>query len=191
MTYYDQNAELFFSGTVEVDMEPIYQRFIPLLNNGACILDAGCGSGRDTLYFHNEGFSVTAFDLSEQLVELARQYTSLPVQQCAFTRFKSSVQYDGIWACASLLHVPLSELTETMGYLSSFLKPKAVFYCSFKYGEGEVERGGRRFTNLTESSLHNILKGTQLTVKEVWQTGDQRPGRAEERWLNALLIKKG
>lgn len=172
-------------------MEPVYQRFIPLLNDGASILDAGCGSGRDSLYFYNEGFSVTAFDLSEQLVDLARQHTSLPVQQCAFTSFESSTQYDGIWACASLLHVPLSELPETMDYLSCYLKPKAVFYCSFKYGEGEVERGGRCFTNLTESSLRKVLEGTQLAIKEVWQTGDQRPDRTEERWLNALLIRKG
>lgn len=191
MTYYDQNANLFFSGTVEVDMGPVYQRFMPLLNAGASILDAGCGSGRDSLYFHTEGFSVTAFDLSEQLVGLARQHTSLPVQQCAFTHFESSTQYDGIWACASLLHVPLFELPETMDYLSSYLKPQGVFYCSFKYGEGEVERGGRRFTNLTESSLLSVLEGTQLTVKEVWQTGDQRANRTEELWLNALLIKKG
>jgi hypothetical protein len=78
-----------------------------------------------------------------------------------------------------------------MDYLSSYLKPQGVFYCSFKYGEGEVERGGRRFTNLTESSLLSVLEGTQLTVKEVWQTGDQRANRTEELWLNALLIKKG
>lgn len=172
-------------------MAPVYQRFIPLLNDGASILDAGCGSGRDTLYFHKAGFAVTAFDLSEQLVELARQHTSLPIQQCAFTCFESTTQYDGIWACASLLHVSLSELPETLEHLSSYLKPKAVFYCSFKYGDKEVVKGGRRFTNLTESSLLTVLEGTQLEVKEVWQTGDQRPDRVEERWLNALLIKKG
>ena len=73
--FYDENADSFFNDTVKADMSYIYQKFLPLLKNGEHILDAGCGSGRDTYFFLKHGFQVTAFDASEALVSKAREYT--------------------------------------------------------------------------------------------------------------------
>jgi 2-polyprenyl-3-methyl-5-hydroxy-6-metoxy-1,4-benzoquinol methylase len=71
------------------------------------------------------------------MVELARQHTGLPVQLMSFSEIDGKAQYDGIWCCASLLHVPSSELPAVMQKLADALKPGGVWYVSFKYGNGE------------------------------------------------------
>ena len=187
--YYQQQAESFFNNTIDVDMSPLYQHFLSSIPAGGHVVDAGCGSGRDSRYFFDQGFAVTAFDASSALVELAKKHTSLPVLLSTFSEFSVSKPVDGIWACASLLHVPFDELTATFQHLAKSLKTGGVFYCSFKYGAGEVAREGRHFTNLNEELLTAVLQGTGLTVDKHWQTGDQREGRENERWLNAILVK--
>ena len=188
--YYNQNARSFFDGTIVVDMAPLYQRFVPLLPRGAHILDAGCGSGRDSRYFLDLGFRVSAMDASQELAQLAQSLLQQPVAVCRFNEFTSCEPLDAIWACASLLHVPADELPGVMAHLSSQLKDGGLFYCSFKYGSGEVSRDGRTFTNLDETGLQALLAPLPLHILETWQTGDLRPGRENERWLNAVL-KKG
>ncbi len=188
--FYNQNAQNFFDGTIAVDTTSLYQKFIPLLPNSAKIIDAGCGSGRDSKYFASLGHKVQAFDASESLVDLAKQYSGIAVITATFLEFNSRVaEADAIWACASLLHVSLDELNETFLHLSKFLKPKGVFYCSFKYGDEEVERDGRCFTNVNEESLPKYLLDSGLKTKETWVTNDLRPNRENEQWLNAILIK--
>jgi 2-polyprenyl-3-methyl-5-hydroxy-6-metoxy-1,4-benzoquinol methylase len=112
--YYQQHADTFFDDTVEVDMTPLYGRFLPLLADGAAILDAGCGSGRDALAFAMLGYSVTAFDASPALVALAENHSGRAVHCLRFQDITWQAQFDGIWACASLLHVPTAELPEVM-----------------------------------------------------------------------------
>lgn len=189
--YYNVNAQAFFEGTVNVDMSSLYGAFLPMLPAGGAILDAGCGSGRDSQYFLSQGFAVTAFDASESLVAMASQHAGLSVQHATFTSFQAALgSFDGIWACASLLHVPADELHDTFAHLAGWLKSDGVFYCSFKYGTEEVERDGRRFTNLDEARLDVQLANTPLSVQQTWITGDLRPGREHEKWLNVLLMKK-
>lgn len=187
--YYQQQAQLFYQNTVSVDMTPLYRRFLHRVPTGGHIVDAGCGSGRDSRYFSSLGYRVTAFDASTVLVELARAHTGLPVAVCRFEEFFSPTPVDAIWACASLLHVPYAELAAVMAHLAEQLKTGGVFYCSFKYGQGETCREGRHFTNLDEPGLTRLLAGLPLAIAEQWQTGDLRTGREQERWLNALLVK--
>ncbi len=189
INYYQQRAEQFYQSTVTVDMTPLYDRFLPRVPAGGHVVDAGCGSGRDSLHFSRLGYRVTAFDASPALVALARTHSGLQVMQCLFEDFSTATPADAIWACASLLHVPQAELAAVMAHLAAQLKPGGVFYCSFKYGRGETCREGRHFTNLDETGLEQLLKGLPLDVAEQWQTGDLRPGREQEAWLNALLVK--
>jgi hypothetical protein len=87
------------------------------------------------------------------------------------------------------LHIPSNELTTTFSHLAKFLKPKGVFYCSFKYGNNETERNGRHFTNLNEALLTNILKDSPLKIQQTWITSDLRIGRENEQWQHAILLK--
>lgn len=190
MNYYDQNAQEFFDGTINVDMASLYSEFIPLIPKQSFILDAGCGSGRDTKAFINLGFKVHAIDASEELGKLAEQQINQAVEITTFQQFNSPQSFDAIWACASLLHVPMIELPQAFKNLASHLKPKGVFYCSFKYGDNEVERNGRRFTNLNEKLLQEVIADSDTTILKTWCTSDLRKGRESEKWLNAIVVKE-
>ncbi|MCA2027048.1 class I SAM-dependent methyltransferase [Enterobacter sp. K16B] len=188
--YYQNHAQDFFDGTVNVDMTPLYEAFTQHLTHGARVLDAGCGSGRDAKAFHEMGYQVNAFDASSAMVELARQHTGLPVQLMTFSEIDGKAQYDGIWCCASLLHVPSSELPAVMQKLADALKPGGVWYVSFKYGNGERVQGKRRFTDLDEEGLRmGISNITDVAITSLWVTKDYRQERSE-RWLNGILHKK-
>lgn len=187
--YYQLHAQRFFSETVDVDMSELYRPFVAHLKPGARILDAGCGSGRDAKAFSEMGYEVEAFDASAELVELARQHTGLPVKQMRFEDITEVERYDGIWCCASLLHVPLAELPGVMAQLAKALKPGGVWYLSFKYGSGEREKDGRRFTDMDEVGLGEMIVGLSgIELVECWQTHDQRPER-EDSWINLVLSK--
>ena len=188
--FYESNADSFIAQTADVDMAALYQRFCKHLPPGASVLDAGCGSGRDALAFFNMGYDVVAFDASPKMVDAASKRAGVPVYQMTFEDMKFDRTFDGIWACASLLHVPRAHLSEVLGSLGSFLRPLGVLYASFKYGEQEREKGGRYFNDLNERLLAEHLKAVpNLNMVDVWTTRDQRPDRSNERWLNCLITK--
>jgi len=216
--YYRQNAQRFFTDTASVDMSALYPPFIDCLPPGARILDAGCGSGRDVKAFSEMDFDVEAFDASAELVTLARQLSGKPVVQMRFQDVDAIERYDGIWCCASLLHVSEAELPGVMTKLAMALKPGGVGYLSFKHGRGEREKDGRRFTDMDRAGLQKLVerintpgggpltknmteikseagseditvKGFALEIDKIWQTGDVRIGRGGEVWLNAIIRK--
>ncbi len=189
LKYYQENAQTFFDGTVNVDMSSLYETFTRHLAPGARVLDAGCGSGRDAKAFKEMGYQVEAFDASPVMVELAREHTGLPVQLMTFADVDWKEEFDGIWCCASLLHVPAVELPAVMQRLADALKPGGVWYVSFKYGDGEREVDGRRFTDMDEVGLIKLVSSiAKLKVIKLWTTQDQRPQR-NEIWLNGIFRK--
>lgn len=114
--------------------------FCKSINPGAYILDFGCGAGRDTKYFLDQGYLVEAIDGSEQLCQIASKHTGIKVRQMLFQELKVNEKYDGIWACASILHLPKKELKEVFKKMLTALKPGGRIYTSFKYGEYEGEQ---------------------------------------------------
>ncbi len=189
MDYYENNAKAFVEATLWVDMQLLYQRFLPLLPERAHILDAGCGSGRDAKSFIERGYQVTAFDASAEIAALAAKEIRQPVQVQRLQDIQYQHQFDGIWACASLLHVPAKELPDVFRRLACALKPNGVIYCSFKYGQGEYKKQGRRFTDMDEAGLRALVAELEvLAIKELWVTADRRPGREHELWLNGILV---
>jgi len=169
-------------------MSALYAEFLPHVAQKGHILDAGCGSARDAMYFKQQGFTVSAFDASAKLAELASSYLQQPVEIKTFQELKCVNQYDGIWCCASLLHVPKNELPHVFLNLQNSLKPNGVLYVSFKYGDTERVHNGREFTDLNENALTALIdQHTQLKIIKQWQTVDQRPERESEVWLNALM----
>ncbi len=188
VAYYDEFGQEFASSTAQVDMQPLYDRFLGHLLPGASILDAGCGSGRDSLAFKELGYQVTAMDGSQTMVRLATEHSGLPVQNLKFQDIDFVDEFDGIWACASLLHLERAELGDAVRRLVRAGKKGGIVCMSFKRGEGDRVSKGRHFTDFTMESLALWLQPTsQLQPIEFWETGDQRPDRVEERWTNALL----
>ncbi|ROP60011.1 methyltransferase family protein [Enterobacter sp. BIGb0383] len=188
MDYYRQHADAFFSGTVDVDMASLYRPFIAALPAQGRVLDAGCGSGRDSRAFAGLGYAVDAFDASPEMVAMAREHSGLAVRQMRFDEVEAVSRYDGIWCCASLLHVSSAELPDAMQRLARALKPGGIWYVSFKYGEGERAKEGRRFTDLNETGLAALVQPLEgIAIRKIWTTADKRPERTET-WLNALLV---
>lgn len=190
LDYYNQNADTFFTGTVSVDFSQTQNRFLNCFNEGAYILDFGCGSGRDTRYFMEAGMKVDAVDGSEEMCRIASEYTGMKVKQMLFQELNVHDKYDGIWACASILHLPKNELKLVLQKMVAALKKNGLIYTSFKYGEFEGERNGRYFTDFTIEMFQIFIQDiAHLQIKEDWITGDVRPGRGDERWLNLILQK--
>ena len=188
--YYTQFAAEFFSSTVGVDMAPIRQRFIAQLPPGGHILDAGCGYGRAAKAFAEAGFRVTAFDASAELARLASAHCGFEVAARRFEDVDEVAQFDGIWCCASLLHVPRAAMPDTLVRLWTALRPGGTLYVSFKHGTGERTHGGRRFTDADEAQLRQWFAPWPDTHPiDVWLTDDQRPDRTE-RWTNVLATRR-
>ena len=191
LKYYNENAKSFASGTVSVKFTEVQDKFLEKLNPDAYILDFGCGAGRDTKYFLSRGYQVDAVDGSEQLCRIASEYTGIKVRQMLFQELDEKEKYDGIWACASILHLPKKQLREVLENMYAALKSEGWIYTSFKYGEFEGERNGRYFTDFTTDTFKDFIHDMHgLKIEEQWITGDVRPGRGEEKWLNLLLQKK-
>jgi 2-polyprenyl-3-methyl-5-hydroxy-6-metoxy-1,4-benzoquinol methylase len=189
-SYYDENAERFVSDTVNVDMRDFYEKFLQNVPEGGLILDAGCGSGRDSLAFKAMGYAVHAFDASAAMVSVTRNLAKIPTSQMTFQNCKFDIMFDGIWACASLLHVPRSELSMVFLNLASALRSEGIIYASFKYGTKERDKGDRYFNDLNEQSLQETIGGLScLEIVETWTTGDLRVGRSDEKWLNCIIRK--
>ena len=191
LKYYNENAQSFASGTVSVKFTKVQDKFLEKLNPDAYILDFGCGAGRDTKYFLSRGYQVDAVDGSEQLCRIASEYTEIKVRQMLFQELDEKEKYDGIWACASILHLPKKQLREVLKNMYAALQSKGWIYTAFKYGEFEGERNGRYFTDFTTYTFKDFIHDMHgLKIEEHWITGDVRPGRGEEKWLNLLLQKK-
>lgn len=204
LDYYNKYAVEFSKDTFDVKFTETQDLFLSLLKPNSCILDFGCGSGRDTRYFLQQGYRVEAIDGSKSLCEIAQKNTGIPIRQMLFQDLRESDEYDGIWACSSILHLAKNELTTVMKKMIRALKKNGIIYTSFKYGDFEGERNGRYFTDFTEKSFAEFLeklkifnentkntedKVSEISIEKIWITEDVRPGRGDEKWLNLILRK--
>lgn len=188
--YYEKNAKEFANSTSDIEFSEIQDMFLNELKDSATILDFGCGSGRDTKYFLQKGYQVTALDGSAKMCRLAEEKTGIPVILMDFNDFDEWDKYDGIWACSSILHLPKTELKDVFHKMIKALKADGIIYTSFKYGDFSGERNGRFFTDFTECSFEDFLKGISgIEVEKAWISSDVRPGREDEKWLNLILRK--
>jgi 2-polyprenyl-3-methyl-5-hydroxy-6-metoxy-1,4-benzoquinol methylase len=186
--YYDEHGEAYARETLPLRLDLLYKPFLSRLFRGAHILDAGCGSGRDSKYFLDAGFRVTAFDASREMVRISSAVLGMAVKHQTFEDLDYESEFDGVWANASLLHVPRGEIRFIMERLARALRPGGLLFASFKYGNGEAYTGGRLFNSYDESSFESMINLVeQLRMEEQWITKDTRPGKAGERWLNVIL----
>jgi SAM-dependent methyltransferase len=186
ISWYDANAEEFVARSFDSAMQGLQARFLEHVPVGGAVLDAGCGSGRDALAFHEAGYAVSAFDGSARLADLAARVTGLPVRRLTFAEMDWDAAFDGVWACATLLHLPPADLPGALGSIHRALKPGGAFFCSFKEGETERFANGRFFTDVTLARLNALLIEARFEPLDLWDSDDVRPGRAGERWVSAV-----
>lgn len=176
--YYSERAAQYAESTVGADPTSEYSQFISRLLPEGRVLDAGCGSGRDTKYFTSQGYNVTAIDASAALARIAERYSGHKCEVLRFQDMTFQEEFDGIWACASLLHVPKSEIHDVLRRFIRALKPGGIFYISLKEGEGErIADDGRFFSDYTQQTFR-LLLAEFPALQEVcsWKTPDLRAG---------------
>lgn len=188
--YYDKNAQTYFDTTKNVDMEKQYTAFLELLKPGAKILDAGCGSGRDSKNFIEKGYSVTAIDGSTELAKKASSFIGQEVMPLKFNQLKFKNEFDGVWACASLVHIPKKEFDESFTPLVDSLKEGGYLYTCMKLGEGESEDNkGRPFSYYSWDELEAaISKQPDLKIVKMFSSDDKLK-RADTGWVNIIAQK--
>ena len=190
LNYYAQNAQEFIAGTVDVDMSRLYRHFLTHLPQDGSILDLGCGSGRDSKFFADLGYRVTAVDGSEELCRRAERLIGFPVRCLLFEELDYVNKFDGIWACASLLHVEKEKMPHILDLVARALKVGGTLYLSYKYGAGQRVDNGRFFSDYTETDIPLLFpEDSPLSCVQWWITQDERPERSHERWLNMICKK--
>lgn len=187
--YYDEHAGAFARETANADVSGILGEFIAVLPRGASVLDWGCGTGRDSRAMADAGLAVTSTDASSAMCAKAKELFGIDARRERFEELAAESAYDGIWACASLLHVSRADLPSLLQKAKRALRPNGVLYASFKYGNYEGMRGGRWYTDLDEGALAGLVEKDFETVR-LWISDDVRPGRGSEKWLNCLLRKR-
>ncbi|ACS79719.1 class I SAM-dependent methyltransferase [Maridesulfovibrio salexigens] len=184
LEFYNANAKQYAEQTMALDVSHLYDKFLPHLAVGSHILDVGCGSGRDSLHFINQGYKVTAFDGSPEIVAQANTILPIKAKVMLFDEMDFEPKsFDGIWACASLLHLLSDELPIIIRKLRTFLKDDGVFFCSFKLGDGlRTDSHGRRFLDMTKEGLRRVLEECGYGGIDVF-TND---GVGGEIWVNVF-----
>lgn len=191
ISFYNTNTSSFVESTQSVQMTEAWNRFTSKIPASSLILDFGCGSGRDTKYFLEHGYQVEATDGSEELCKAAKEFTGIEIKNQLFTELSEVEKYDAVWACSSILHASSEDLVIIIKKIWTALRENGIFYTSFKYGDFEGERNGRYFTDFTEETFATLIrKSADFEIVETWITGDVRPGRENEKWLNVILHKK-
>lgn len=190
IAFYD---ERYSESTQNADMKPLYDQFEAYLPAGANVLDAGCGSGRDSKHFLEKGYQVTSFDASETMCACASKLTGQKVRKLTFQQIDYQDCFDGIWACASLLHVPAEETLSVLQKIAVALKSGGVLYASWKYGDSERvdHKTGRFFCDMTEETLQDLIRPENcgMQIEEYWFTNDVRAEFASQKWVNVVARK--
>jgi hypothetical protein len=121
---------------------------------------------------------------------LASRLAGVSVKAMRFQEMSFNQEFDGVWACASLLHVPRSELADVIDRVEKSLRPGGVFYASFKHGSGERTEGERLFNDMDEGQVTELFADhSLLSPVKNWTTLDARPTRSDQKWVNVLLRK--
>ena len=187
--YYDASSTSFLGDMVQGDMQVIYEPFLERMPERGIILDVGCGSGRDSLYFKDQGHMVVAMETSEQICEMAGERIGQSVLFCRFQDAHFKVRFDGIWASGSLIHYSKEELTNLLKRYYWDLKDSGIIYLSFMYGEYEGEIYGAFYLDLTEEKAKMILTEAGFKVDKMWTTEHKNYSNVDICWLNIIAKK--
>lgn len=187
INYYDKNAKNYFDETININMQKSYDRFLKHIK-GSYILDLGCGSGRDSKYFLDKGYKVKSVDGSREMCLLASKYLNREVDHLYFKDINYINEFDGIWACASLLHLSKKQLKNILEKMSLALKNNGYMYICLKNGKSEeYDDRGRFYSYYTKEEFYEIISlFKELDIIDFWY----QKSNNEPKYWNNYIIKK-
>ncbi|OWV77014.1 SAM-dependent methyltransferase [Rhizobium sp. R339] len=183
--FYAENAEIYANRARSLPKLEL-DAFLAGLAPGASILELGCGAGQDSAYMLQQGFDVTPTDGSAELARQAEARIGRPVRVMLFQDLDAENAYDGVWAHASLLHVPRPELPDVFARIRRALRPGGLLHASLKAGEAEGHDGLGRYYNYPSADwLSDLLtKGGWRDIAIAEHDGGGYDGKPT-RWLTA------
>jgi ubiquinone/menaquinone biosynthesis C-methylase UbiE len=198
---YDKTADEYAKQAENHGPKIERSQFMQRIPEHGTILDVGCGSGRDAKVFCDHGFTVTGVDLSGKLLEIAK--TIAPTA----TFLKEDIRalqfppnsFDGIWACASLVHIKHEELRDVLKTLFTILKPNGIIGVVVKAGSGErfessrsVPNEKRFFSFYSKPFLKDIFKtiGFRITDMHTYNDRDRHAEVVKSRWKIVVFATK-
>lgn len=187
--YEGPGALEYAAATREMEMSALRDRFLSLLPaRPLALLEVGPGSGRDARAFVELGHRLEAIDPNPAMARIASEFAGIKVQILRAQDLDREAAFDGIWACASLLHVPRLELPETFRRVGRALRPGGVLYASFKLGREERTVEGLAYTHMDEDRVREVVvQVSDLEIVDLWRTEDLRPRPSQPLWINVLL----
>jgi SAM-dependent methyltransferase len=188
--FYDQHAAEYFDRTATADLSSLYERFVRHLKPGAAVLDVGAGSGRDMKALKARGFRLLGIDASCKLAECASEFSGAICEPIRFDQIRFRNRFDGIWACASLLHVPKRSMPDVLHKLFVSLKRNGVLFVSLRHGDGEsVSSDGRFFAYCRSGELRSFIENAGFWIDDLWTSADRLPSRESIEWINVIAHK--
>ncbi len=188
-SFYDDNAETYAARDRKTPTARL-DAFLAALPEKARILELGCGGGQDCAYMLSKGFDVTPTDGSAELARRAEKLIGRPVKVMRFEELAAHEEFDGVWAEASLLHVPRADLPGILTLIRSALKQDGVLHASFKAGTTEGHDSFGRYYNYPSMEWLQALLDAggwrDVSIIEVDGSGyDGKP----TRWLHLATRK--
>jgi SAM-dependent methyltransferase len=148
ISHYDRNARAFWEGTKDHDVAQNYAALLEAIEEAPpfAILDFGCGPGRDLKFFREQGHEAIGLDGAANFVAMARAHSGCEVWHQDFLALDlPPARFDGVFANASLFHVPGAHLPRVLGELRAALRPRGVLFASNPRGGNEEGLSGERY----------------------------------------------
>ena len=185
---YDQFAVQAADRFWGFELTETWEDFDHSLPRGAKVADIGCGPGRDTAQFNQRGFWATGLDYSIGILQEAMRRAPAPYLQGDMRTLPYAPEsFEGVWACASLLHLPRDQAPGVLAEIWRIMKPQGSLYLALKEGQGnywDTKEGERFFTLFQEDEMRNMLQAAGFEIhRVVINPGEDAP------WLNIFARK--
>jgi len=162
---YETQSSKYLENVTKEHPSKTLKYFAANLPNKSNVLDYGCGPGLSAEYLANLGHTVTAFDASQNMLELVPKHARIKSYQATFDSFLEKEIFDGIWASFSLLHAKRRDFPHLLTSIRRALKPYGLFSIGLKLGAGEKrDKLGRRYTFVSRNELDQLLKSSGFNV---------------------------
>lgn len=203
IAWYDANAQQYAANIQSFPNDALLAKFSELVGDSGHVLDAGCAAGRDTKLLHDRGLHVVGIDLSQSLLEIAREkYPEIEFVAGNFLNLPfADASFAGVWAHASLLHLEtVTEVEVALGEFNRVLKANGVLHVFVKQQLGAEKTSvvsdafsnhDRFFQWFTLAEIQELLQKAGFTILEIQDNLPDPGGRAEVKWINAFARKGG